>query len=29
VCQSKKEGHLTLMCNDCHDYYTEGPSYAH
>ena len=29
VCHSKKEGHLTLMCNACHDYYTDGPSYAH
>ena len=29
VCHSKKDGELSLMCNACDEYYTQGPSYAH
>ena len=29
VCHSKKDGELTLRCNACDEYYTQGPSYAH
>jgi hypothetical protein len=29
VCFSKKDGELTLRCNACDEYYTQGPSYAH
>ena len=29
VCHSKTDGELTLTCNACDEYYTQGPAYAH